>query len=95
MCRATLRDFYKEDWCNTVGDCGSYNFLRGHWDYCLYKASSKQSFEELTWQEKEDIIWNKLRANPTLGEYQVRKIFTESVKTSFLNEWDELPAGRK
>ena len=66
----------------------------GYWDYCLYKDSSKPDYVDLDWKIKHDMIWAEIKADPSFGAYHPTDLFTESVVTSFENEWDVMPAGR-
>ena len=82
------------DWCNTADDCGEYSLVYGYWDYCQYLASSKPDWVAMDWQVKQDLTWTEIQADPTFGEYHSLDMFTESVVTSFENQWDVMPAGR-
>ena len=48
----------------------------------------------MDWQVKQDLTWTEIQADPTFGEYHSLEMFTESVVTSFENQWDVMPAGR-
>ena len=48
----------------------------------------------LPWKRKQDLLMRKIRSSSRINEYTVSKTFTESVKTSYENEWDVMPAGR-
>ena len=76
------------------GNCGEYSLAWGYWDYCLYKDSSKPDYVDLDWKIKHDMIWAEIKADPSFGAYHPTDLFTESVVTSFENEWDVMPAGR-
>ena len=76
------------------GECGEYSLAWGYWDYCLYKDSSKPDYVDLDWKIKHDMIWAEIKADPSFGAYHPTDLFTESVVTSFENEWDVMPAGR-
>ena len=82
------------DWCYTADECGEYSFAWGYWDYCQYLASSKPDWLALDWQVKQDLVLAEVRADSTFGEYHAEQMLTESVVTSFENQWDVLPAGR-
>ena len=92
-CGASVSDFYTHDWCYTENECGEYTFLKGYWDYCVYKNTP--SYNDLSWQDKEKIIWDQVTSDASLGGYYPTKMFTESVMTTFENEWDFLPNGRQ
>ena len=68
--------------------------LAGYWDYCLYKDSAKPDWVSLSWNVKHDLTWAEIKADPTFGGYHPPELFTQSVVTTFENEWDVLPAGR-
>ena len=68
--------------------------MSGNWDYCLYKDTSKRSYVSLTWKQKHDYIMKKVRQSSKIGVYEAMKTMTESVLTSYENEWDVMPAGR-
>ena len=57
-------------------------------------ASSKPDWLALDWKVKQDLIWAEVKADPTFGGYHVEQAATESVITSFENQWDVMPAGR-
>ena len=40
------------------------------------------------------MIWQEVKADPNFGEYHPANALTESVVTTFENEWDVMPAGR-
>jgi len=95
-CGATLdADNYDYDWCYTNENCGEWNIIYGWWDKCLYLDSSKPDYHKLTWQEKRDRLWTDITADSSIGEYHsVTVVATESVQTTFDDEWDVMPAGR-
>ena len=76
------------------GECGEYSLAWGYWDYCLYKDSSKPDYVNQPWNVKHDMIWQEVKADPNFGEYHPANALTESVVTTFENEWDVMPAGR-
>ena len=39
-------------------------------------------------------LWTEIKSDPTFGHYYPSEIFTESLMTTFENEWDVLPKGR-
>ena len=81
--------------CYVEGECGEYTPIIGYWDYCLYLDSSRPDYIALSWDVKQDLIWAKIKENSNLGDYYPQDIVTESLFTSFVNEWDILPAGRR
>ena len=99
-CGATLDgDKYAYDWCYTADECGEYNIVHGYWDKCLYLDSSKPDYVAQTWQEKQEQMWANIVADDSIGPSRnllngIRGLFTESVKTTFENEWDNMPVGR-
>ena len=49
----------------------------------------------MTWKEKQDQLWTDITADTSIGEYHLPTVVaTESVRTTFDNEWDVMPAGR-
>lgn len=91
---ATASDKFTTDWCKTEGECGTYSYIYGYWDYCQYLASSKPDWLALDWKAKQEKIWKEVNADPSPGAYHPQNAFTESMKTTFQNQWDVLPAGR-
>ena len=85
---------YFQDWCTVEGSCGEYSLSWGHWDYCWYKDSSKPDYLALNWETKHDQLWSEIKSDSSLGEYYPTQMFTESLITTFENEWDVLPEGR-
>ena len=67
----------------------------GYWDYCLYKDSSKPDYLALDWQTKHDQIWSEIKADSSYGDFYPSDAFKESLITTFENEWDVMPAGRR
>ena len=94
LCGATIGDGFTRDWCKVEGSCGEYDLIRGYWDYCLYKDSSKPDYVALDWKTKHDLLWAEIKSDPSIGEYYPTEMFTETLITTFENEWDVLPAGR-
>jgi len=85
-----------KDWCNTADKCGEWSLTSGYWDYCLYKDSSKPDYLAMTWQEKTNEIMEQVLAEPSPGTFpNVAFIATESIVTSFDDEWDVMPVGRQ
>ena len=39
-------------------------------------------------------MWDLIKADGSFGSYHPTDLFTESVVTTFENEWDVMPAGR-
>jgi hypothetical protein len=60
----------------------------------LYKDSSKPDYLALNWETKHDQLWSEIKSDSGLGEYYPTQMFTESLITTFENEWDVLPEGR-
>ena len=92
-CGASIDGAFISDWCTVQGSCGEWSLYHGYWDYCQYKAESQPGFS-LSWRQKHDNLWNQIKDDPTLGQYHVKKLFTQAIKTSFDNEWDVMPPGR-
>lgn len=69
--------------------------IYGYYDWCLYLESAQPEYTQLTWQEKQEMIWSQIKADSSLGGYYPTDLITESVVTSFDNEWDFHPAGRR
>ena len=57
-------------------------------------ASSKPDWLALDWKVKQDLVWAEVKSDSSFGSYHVEQAFTESVVTSFENQWDVMPAGR-
>ena len=89
----TLSIFF-QDWCTVEDSCGEYSFSWGYWDYCLYKDSSKPDYLSLDWKTKHDQMWSEIKSDPDFGHYYPPEIYTESLMTTFENEWDVMPEGR-
>ena len=60
----------------------------------MYKDSSKPDYLALNWETKHDQLWSEIKSDSSLGEYYPTQMFTESLITTFENEWDILPEGR-
>merc|ERR1711974_383574 len=45
--------------------------------------------------EKQALMWEQVKADGSYGGYNPPALFIESVMTTFENEWDVMPAGRK
>ena len=60
----------------------------------MYKDSSKPDYLALNWETKHDQLWSEIKSDSGLGEYYPTQMFTESLITTFENEWDVLPEGR-
>lgn len=97
MCSAKWhRDKFVYDWCHTSENCGEHHVIDGWWDKCLYLDSSKPDYVALGWKEKQEQMWSHIMADNSTAPYlHLASIFNESMKTSFDNEWDVMPAGRK
>ena len=88
---------FKKDWCYVEGNCGTSSLIpfKDNYDYCLYQANAQKDFYDLDWKAKQNLTWNKVTANSTSGKNHPSHLLKRSMKTSFDNEWDELPKGRK
>ena len=95
-CGATVdADNFLYDWCYTADKCGEWNIIYGYWDKCLYLDSSKPDYVALRWDEKQSQMWANIVADNSIGPNpNPAFILSESVKTSFDDEWDTMPAGR-
>ena len=60
----------------------------------MYKDSSKPDYLALDWKTKHDQIWSEIKSDPDFGHYYPPEIYTESLMTTFENEWDVMPKGR-
>jgi hypothetical protein len=88
--------YYGYDWCYTTDQCNNYHFYSGYWDKCQYKNSAKPDYSDLSWERKQKQMWKNIVSDNTSGpSYRVAGILHQSVKTSFDNEWDVMPEGRK
>jgi hypothetical protein len=88
-------DSSKYDWCYTRDRCGSYSITRlSYYDWCVYPADPL--FEGRSARTKRDEIWNNIIFNQRSGTWgSVLGLFLMSVKTSFDNYWEIMPAGRE
>ena len=77
------------------GSCGEYSLAWGYYDWCLYKDSSKPDYVAQDWQTKHDQLWSEIKSDASNGGYFPSDAFSESLITSFENEWDVMPAGRR
>ena len=95
-CGATVDgDNFAYDWCSTNDDCGEHSLIHGWWDKCLYLDSSKPDYVALGWEEKQAQMWANIVADNSFGPTtNPVGIISESVKTSFDDEWDNMPEGR-
>ena len=48
----------------------------------------------MTWKQKQDHLWAQIIEDDTFGQYYASELPTESVITSFDDEWDVMPNGR-
>lgn len=82
------------DWCYTANKCGHYAYTRlAYYDYCVYPKNN--TYEGKSWDQKLDILWNAVVANPGMGSYpNVLNMLGESIQTSFDNHHDTMPNGR-
>ena len=55
---------------------GEYTFGLGYWDYCLYLDRQKPDYVSLTWQEKRDMLWSKIKEDQSISRYysEVKRI---------------------
>jgi len=95
LCGASVgRDSYQYDWCTTNEGCGK-NDTSGYYDTCQYLDHSKPDNTALCWHEKQTQMWTDILSNRSSAPLQnPAGVVTESVQTSFRNEWDVLPVGR-
>jgi hypothetical protein len=93
-CGSTVDDVYTWDWCYTKGACGTFSYIRGaYWDWCKYDPDMK--YESLTAAAKEKYLWGLSAKCTKPAEWPTQAgIFTESVKTSFEDIADIMPASR-
>jgi hypothetical protein len=95
ICGATGVVDFSYDWCYTNDNCGEYNPLNGWWDKCLYLDSSKPDYIALGWEEKQAQMWENIVADDSIGPIpSAAGLIFESVKTTFDDEWDNMPVGR-
>ena len=48
--------------------CGQFSETRGYWDYCLFQEKAKPDYASLNWEEKTDLLWDKvLSSEPSVG----------------------------
>ena len=94
VCGASIGDGFSTDWCYTADSCGEYTLGFGYWDFCLYKDSSKPNYVAMDWKEKQAHLWSLIKADNTMGAHYASELPTESVKTTFDDEWDVMPEGR-
>ena len=90
-------ELYLYDWCTTKDNCGEHSAVHGYWDKCLYLDSSKPDYLASTWQEKQFQLWEQITSDQEIGEYPeggATALVKKSVRTSFEDEWDVMPAGR-
>jgi len=93
-CGASIGDVFSTDWCFTADSCGQYKLPWHYWDYCLYLNSQKPGYVNMTWNEKQNQLWDLIEADNNFGTYHATEMPTESVKTTFDDEWDVMPNGR-
>ena len=48
----------------------------------------------MSWQDKQAHLWSQIKADQNIGRYYQEEALTESVKTTFDDEWDVMPNGR-
>jgi len=86
---------FRYDWCYTNDGCGEYNFYHGYWDKCQYLCSARPDYTALTWREKQDILMENVVSDNSVGPYpDAAGLLSESVQTTFDDEWDVMPVGR-
>ena len=84
------------DWCNTNDKCGEYNLYHGYWDKCQYLDSAKPVYTALSWGDKQKQMWAKIVSDKSFGPFpHPLGVMKASVKTTFDDEWDVMPAGRE
>mmetsp|Transcript_18401 Transcript_18401/g.43179 ORF Transcript_18401/g.43179 Transcript_18401/m.43179 type:complete len:407 (-) Transcript_18401:152-1372(-) len=88
------------DWCWTTDrNCGQQG-LTGNWDYCIYPMRS--AWEELTYSQKEERLWAEVTDPDSVGKSSpiqsiasiVAETVSESIITTFDDQWDVMPEGR-
>ena len=85
-----------KDWCITADQCGERLGLSRSWDYCQYLNISQPEYFAKTWEEKTNEIMTHVMLEPSQGQFpNVLGLFRESVITTFDNQWDIMPAGRR
>ena len=91
---ASIEDGYTYDWCYTKGSCGTWSWTRqAYTDTCKYGAD--KTFESGSAAEKLAFLWGLTAKCVRPAEWPtLANIFLESVKTTFDNVADMLPAGR-
>ena len=53
----------------TAHNCGQFSMTRGYWDYCLYQDSSNLDYVSKSWEEKMDIIMERvINSRPPSGK---------------------------
>ena len=96
ICHNNWRSY---DWCETEGQCGKHYYWGDYyWDKCIHVADADPSYNNLTWSQKQNHIWNRALSNKTIRPHlSVPKILKELFSTSwpkmFENEWDVKPVG--
>ena len=94
QCGASVGDAFSNDWCFTANSCGQYRLPWHYWDYCLYLSNQQPEYTNMTWDQKQSQLWNLIKNDSTYGSYHETDMPTESVKTTFDDEWDTMPIGR-
>ena len=50
-------------------NCGEFSVTTGYWDYCLYKDSSNLDYVSKNWEEKVEIIMERvMNSDPPSGK---------------------------
>lgn len=95
-CRASSDDGFVKDWCLTDRGCGLHDEAKGgSYDYCQY-LDTETDFSHMHWHDKHDELWSLITEDSSLGKVaNPLTFFTQSPRTTFENEWDVLPAGRR
>lgn len=100
-CGASIDSYYRCDWCYTEGSCGSWSATFRTWDYCKY-APPMSNFEAQDHKEKEDQLWERMTDTANVGKSAepkgalsvLKQMVSESMITTFEDQWEVLPKGR-
>ena len=97
LCESSIgAGIFRYDWCHTNEGCGEYNFYTGYWDKCQYLDRTKPNYIALSWEDKHKQMWANIVSDNALAPFpNAAKLLSESVQTTFDDEWDVMPAGRK
>jgi len=92
-CGASISDGYNCGWCFTQDGCGIRG-IKGTYDYCVWPSVA--SYEDLTWDQKQNGLWTQITADETSADIaNPLTMLTESVQDTFHVNSDVMPAGRK